>query len=257
MAKKRRTPERGDSDNHAPPAPKQVFASPFKELGKLLRGCQALKPSPVAIKTAPAPISKPAEADQLDEAALLRQALEGVRPLTGAGPARMPVQPPVSRTIVSEDAEVLARLSDLVSGEAPFDITETEEYTEGMRVGLDPRLVVRLRRGEFPVQAHIDLHGMVQSAAKEALAGFVRESARTGLRTVLVVHGKGRGSPGGHPVLKHATAQWLSHGSLSGQVLAFTTARPADGGAGAVYVLLKRDRRRGAFDVLTGAKRRD
>jgi DNA-nicking Smr family endonuclease len=257
MAKKRRTPERRDSDIQAPNAPKQVFTSPFKELGKLLRGRQALKPSPAAVKEAPAPAPKPADTDQLDEAALLRQALEGVRPLTDAGPARMPVQPPVSRTIVSEDAEVLARLSDLVSGEAPFDITETEEYTEGMRVGLDPRLVVRLRRGEFPVQARIDLHGMVQSAAKEPLAGFVRESARKGLRTVLVVHGKGRGSPGGHPVLKRATAQWLSHGALSGQVLAFTTARPADGGAGAMYVLLKRDRRRGAFDVLSGAKRRD
>ncbi len=257
MAKKRRTPERRDSVRQTSNAPKQVFASPFKELGKLFRGRQAPKPSPVAIEEAPTSVFKPAVVEQLDEATLLRRALEGVRPLTDAGPARMPVQPSVSRTIVSEDAEVLARLSDLVSGEAPFDITETEEYTEGMRVGLDPRRVVRLRRGEFPVQAHIDLHGMVQSAAKEALAGFIRESARKGLRTVLVVHGKGRGSPGGLPVLKHATARWLSHGSLSGQVLAFTTARPADGGAGAVYVLLKRDRRRGAFDVLTGAKRRD
>ncbi len=58
-------------------------------------------------------------------------------------------------------------------------------------------------------------------------------------------------------MLKHATVQWLSHGMLSGYVLSFVTARPTDGGAGALYVLLRRDRRRAAFDVLNGAKRRD
>ncbi|HTY56605.1 MAG TPA: Smr/MutS family protein [Candidatus Binataceae bacterium] len=194
---------------------------------------------------------------ELDDETLLRQALDGVRQLDAHGPSRMPVEPTIGRAIVSEDAEVLARLSDLVSGRAPFDITETEEYVEGMRVDLDPRLVVRLRRGEFPVQAHVDLHGMIQSAAKETLTSFVLESARKGLRTILVVHGKGLGSPGGRPILKHATAQWLSHGTLCGYVLAFTTARPADGGGGAMYVLLKRERKRAPFDVLTGAKRNE
>jgi DNA-nicking Smr family endonuclease len=58
-------------------------------------------------------------------------------------------------------------------------------------------------------------------------------------------------------VLKHSTAQWLSHGTISGYVLAFTTARPADGGAGAMYVLLRRERRRAPFEVLTGTHRRD
>jgi DNA-nicking Smr family endonuclease len=74
---------------------------------------------------------------------------------------------------------------------------------------------------------------------------------------VLVVHGRGLRSPGGRPVLKHATAQWLSHGIIGGYVLAFTTARLYDGGAGAVWVLLRRERRRGKFDVLLGAKRHD
>jgi DNA-nicking Smr family endonuclease len=64
-------------------------------------------------------------------------------------------------------------------------------------------------------------------------------------------------SPGGQPVLKQAAAQWLSHGTIGGYVLAFATARGYDGGAGAMWVLLRRERRRARFDVLQGAKRRD
>jgi DNA-nicking Smr family endonuclease len=126
-----------------------------------------------------------------------------------------------------------------------------------MRVGLDPRLISRLRRGEFAMQDHIDLHGMIQPDAKLALQQFVIKSVGKGMRSVLVVHGRGLGSPGGRPVLKHAAAQWLSHGEIGAHVHAFATARPQDGGAGAMYVLLRRDRRRAAFDVLQGAKRRD
>ncbi len=193
----------------------------------------------------------------MDDEAALREALAGVRPLEGRDSVRVPREPTVNREIVSEDAEVIAQLSDLVSGQAPFDITETEEYVEGARVDIDPRLVGRLRRGEFAVQAHIDLHGMIQGDAREALRAFVLDSVRKGNRMVLVVHGRGRGSPGGRPVLKHAAAGWLSHGELGAHVLAFATARPADGGAGAMYVLLRRDRRRARFDILEGAKRRE
>jgi DNA-nicking Smr family endonuclease len=193
----------------------------------------------------------------LDDATMFHQAVDGVRRLGDQRPVRVVPRPEVTLEVVSEDAEVLAQLSDLVSGAGTFELNETEEYTEGTRLGLDPRLVTRLRRGEFAVQAHIDLHGMIQAAAKLALEGFVVDSVRKGLRTVLVVHGRGLRSPGGMPVLKHAAAQWLSHGHMGGYVLAFATARPADGGAGAMYVLLRRDRRRAKFDVLQGAKRRD
>jgi DNA-nicking Smr family endonuclease len=167
------------------------------------------------------------------------------------------VVPEVRHAIVSEEAEVLAALSDLVSGVGVFDLTETDEYVEGARVGLDPRLLSRLRRAEFAVQDHIDLHGMIQPDAKRALQEFVLKCSVRGMRTVLVVHGRGLGSPGGRPVLKHAAAQWLSHGEIGAHVHAFATAKAQDGGAGAMYVLLRRDRRRAAFDVLQGAKRRD
>jgi DNA-nicking Smr family endonuclease len=260
MAKKRRSAPRREEPKG--PEPKAVFNSPFKDLKKLVQQRQEAAPparpipaKPIAPSKAALP-SSPAVAPA-DEEMLFRQAFEGVRPLGNPGAARIAVEPTIRHNIVSEEAGVLAELSDLVSGQGSFELTETEEYVEGMRVGLDPRLVSRLRRGEFSVQAHIDLHGMIQPDAKQALTQFVLDSVRKGHRAVLVVHGRGLRSPGGLPVLKHATAQWLSHGTIGGYVLAFASARAYDGGAGAVWVLLKRERQRAKFDVLQGAKRRD
>jgi len=251
-----RKPSRDGAGNR-PKREKPPFTSPFKDLKQLLAARELNNAKAVAkvLDAAPPPKSAANAAD--DDEAALREALAGVRPLGGKAQGRVAPKPKINRNVVSEDAEVLAQLSDLVSGQAPFDITETEEYVEGARVGLDPRLLIRLRRGEFAVQAHIDLHGMIQADARPALETFVLESVRKGRRTVLVVHGRGHRSPGGHSVLKQAAAKWLSHGMLGGHVLAFATARAHDGGAGAMYVMLRRDRRRGAFDVLEGAKRRE
>ena len=244
---RQRAPKRRDE--------KPVVFSPFRDLKKMLaaRSAKALPPAPkqAVAQTDRDPLTAP---KPVDEEALLREALAGVRPLNGA--SRLPLERRASRAIVSEDDEVIAQLSDLVSGQAPFDITETDEYAEGMRVGLDPRLLSRLRRGEFAMQSHIDLHGMIQPAAYQALTDFILESVRKGLRSVLVVHGRGLGSPGGRPVLKHAAANWLSHGTIGGHVLAFTTACAHDGGAGAMYVLLRREKQRAPFEILEGAKRR-
>lgn len=290
MAKKRKV-----ISQHQKPPPaaveKPVFTSPFKDLKKLIdQRAAEIRAAPPALKStaktlsaerslpqapplakrssgaaaAAASPSKPSTpvpltlaAPSADDEALFREAFEGVRPLGLARAQRLAVAPQPRREIVSEDAEVLAELSDLVSGQGTFELTETEEYVEGARHGLDPRLLSQLRRGEFSIQAHLDLHGMIQPDAKEALTEFIVDSVRKGRRTVLIVHGRGLRSPGGLPVLKHAAAQWLSHGIAGGYVLAFATARPSDGGAGAVYVLLRRERRRGKFNILQGAKRRD
>ena len=248
MAKKKKSRE---------PQPRKVEKeptfSPFKDLKKMLATRVAKAPIPVA---KPAKSREAASVQQpvVDDETMLREALSGVRPLNGT--SRVPVERQTNRAIVSEDDEVVAQLSDLVSGQAPFDITETEEYVEGMRVGLDPRLLTQLRRGEFAMQSHIDLHGMIQPAAHQALTDFILESVRKGLRSVLVVHGRGLGSPGGRSVLKHSASSWLSHGAIGGHVLAFVTARAHDGGAGAMYVLLRREKQRAAFEILEGAKRR-
>jgi DNA-nicking Smr family endonuclease len=254
MARKPRPQAR--NERAQPEAPKGVFTSPFKDLKLMLRErAAALPPTP-----APAAVKQPGPivaSPTLDEAELFREAFAGVRPLANGRAERMVAAPRHKTEIISEDAEVLAALSDLVSGQGKFELTESDEYVEGMRAGLDPRLVTRLRRGEFSVQAHIDLHGMYQVDAKEKLTQFILEAVQKGLRAVLVVHGRGLRSPGGQPVLKHAAAQWLSHGVIGGYVLAFTSAQPYDGGAGAMWVLLRRERRRAKFDVMKGAKLRD
>ncbi|MGZ6174591.1 MAG: Smr/MutS family protein [Candidatus Binataceae bacterium] len=276
MAKRRKTHPPRETPTPTPKAEKPAFGSPFKDLKKLLsdrpKPERAGQPSSPALGKAPAKTPAAAAAAKaaaaattlaesesepmLDDATMFRQAVDGVRRLGDQRPVRVVPRPEVTLEVVSEDAEVLAQLSDLVSGAGTFELNETEEYTEGTRLGLDPRLVTRLRRGEFAVQAHFDMHGMIQGAAKEALKEFIIASVRKGLRTVLVVHGRGLRSPGGHSVLKHASAGWLSHGAIGGHVLAFTSARPADGGAGATYVLLKREKSRAPFDILQGGKRR-
>ncbi|MHB8381582.1 MAG: Smr/MutS family protein [Candidatus Binataceae bacterium] len=258
MARKKKTKRTDDTVAPEKTALNQPISfSPFKDLKRLVgpRPLTNPAPAPKAAPPKPTPIAK-AAAPVADDAALFREAFAGVRPIDQVRAARLPVEPRVEHKVVSEDAEVVARLADLVSGQGSFDITETEEYIEGARVGIDPRMVTRLRRGEFAMQDHVDLHGMIQPDAHAALTAFIIDSVRKGHRSVLVVHGKGLGSPGGRPVLKRATVEWLSHGTIGGHVLVFTTARPADGGAGAMYVLLRREKQRAPFDILQGAKRR-
>ena len=100
----------------------------------------------------------------------------------------------------------------------------------------------KLRRGHWSTQAEIDLHGLRRDAAREALSTFIRDSQRRGLRCVRVVTGKGLGSPGRMPVLKDKTYGWLMQKQ---DVLAFVQARAAEGGAGALIVLLAGTPRKG------------
>jgi DNA-nicking Smr family endonuclease len=192
---------------------------------------------------------------EVDENALLERAMADVVPLAAAARAR--IDPPAPafgpRPPVSEEAEALAALSDLVTGATRFDITDTREYVEGAVVGLDPRLLRRLRRGDFAWQAYIDLHGMTAGEAHPAVDRFLAESVRVGHRCVLVVHGRGHNSKDQTPVLKERLKVWLARGSSARIVLAFATARPFDGGAGALYVLLRRDRRKRPIRVTEGA----
>jgi DNA-nicking Smr family endonuclease len=182
--------------------------------------------------------------NEVSEESLFRREMADVRPLS-ARPGRIAQPSPARprREIVDADAEALAELSDLVTGIGPFDITNTEEYLEGTVIGLDPRLVGRLRAGEFAYQSHLDLHGMNAEEARLAVDRFLTLAYRRGHRCVLIIHGRGLNSEGHTPVLKKRLASWLVRGAHARLVLAFTSARPCDGGAGALYVLLRRQRR--------------
>ena len=119
-----------------------------------------------------------------------------------------------------------------------FDVEsllETDDALSFRRRGIGPEVVRKLRRGVWAIQAQLDLHGLRREEAREALGRFLREAGRTGCRCVRVVHGKGHGSPGREPVLKGKVKSWLVQ---KNEVIAFTQARAAQGGAGALIVLL-------------------
>ncbi len=131
-------------------------------------------------------------------------------------------------------------LKEAISDE--FDVStllEADELLSFRRPGIGTDVTRKLRRGDWSIQRQIDLHGLRRDDAREALSIFIRESHKQGIRCVRVVHGKGLGSPGKAPVLKHRVHSWLVQKS---EVLAFVQAKPADGGAGALLVLLMASR---------------
>ena len=106
------------------------------------------------------------------------------------------------------------------------------------RAHVGRRTMRKLARGKFAVQAEIDLHGMTVAEARPRLADFIDYSVKQRHLCVRVVHGKGLGSGQRGPVLKSAVNRWLRKWD---SVLAFVSTRQADGGTGAVYVLLQKD----------------
>lgn len=121
-----------------------------------------------------------------------------------------------------------------------FRQTPADLPGHGDSSGLDRATATRLRRGRLPVEAKLDLHGLTQGAAYAALSDFVTRSQGVGKRCVLVVTGKGLRE--GTGVLRAMVPRWLNEPALRRLVLGFSHARPKDGGEGALYVLLKRQR---------------
>ena len=180
------------------------------------------------------------EGEDEDEDRLLAREMLGVRPLPGRDnfvAAERESAPPAPR---SDEGEGMAQLADLVEGRTTFDYSSTDEYIEGIAAGLDRRLLRRLRLGHFAVQAHLDLHGRNRQEARPLVEQFLLQSRGLGRRCVLIVHGRGLNSKDQIPVLKESVRTWLCRGRIARFVLAFCSARPQDGGAGAVYVLLRK-----------------
>ena len=175
-------------------------------------------------------------AAQRRERNLFANAVGQVVPLRRAAHAapERPRPAPQARQRERDDAAVLVEaISDGFDAESLLD---TDDALSFRRRGVGVDVVRKLRRGVWVLQDEIDLHGLRRDEARERVADFVRDSARAGLRCIRVVHGKGLGSPGREPVLKAKVKSWLVQRS---EVLAFTHARPADGGHGALIVLLK------------------
>lgn len=190
-----------------------------------------------------APPQKPRKEAPLD--AESRLFLEAVGAVEKVKETRTRVGPPPPPTadqlrIPTEEAESLAALAELISGTGEFDLADSDEFIEGAVQGFDERVMRKLRAGDFSTQAHVDLHGLTRDEAKGALEAFIQKSRSAGHRCVLVVTGRGLHSKDQVPVIKQGVQQWLTRGRLAKAVLAFCTSKPKDGGAGAIYVLLRR-----------------
>jgi DNA-nicking Smr family endonuclease len=191
---------------------------------------------PPAVKI-PAPESAVEEKDE--ENAFLK-AVEDVRPLARdkfAG-KKGAARPPDPVGLAQQDQSVMEQLENLIRYGEGFIISNTPEYMEGTGRDIPPDFAERLHRGDFSIQAHIDLHGMGAAQAKDAFETFLNEAIMTGKRAVLIIHGRGLSSPG-EPVLKNKVSDWLTRSHWRKWVIAFTSAQSHDGGAGATYVLLR------------------
>ncbi|HNY65388.1 MAG TPA: Smr/MutS family protein [Deltaproteobacteria bacterium] len=219
-----------------------LFHTPFKKLkGVKIKPKAAEKP-----KKAPEPPKRPP-----DDAELFASAMKGVVPMDNDCITPEPtdtraVLASIQENVKKQDQEALEALKALVRGSSHFDITMTGEYLEGHAIPVDPATMKKLKSGELTIEGHLDLHGHTRLSAEQALQNFILNAHALGQRTLLIIHGRGLKSSQG-PVLKEHLVRWLTTGALSHLVLAFASARPCDGGTGALYVLLKRRPKKSQF----------
>jgi len=170
---------------------------------------------------------------------LFRKAMEGVTPISRDEYIERIFQiSPSEDPKNKEDAEALEKLKNLVRYGTGFNISETPEYIEGTGYNVHPEIARRLHQGDFSIQVFVDLHGLIVEEAKEVFEKFLKWAVTTGKRGVLIVHGRGLSSPS-EPVLKNKVIEWLTRGPWRKWVIAYSSARRCDGGAGATYVLLR------------------
>lgn len=170
------------------------------------------------------------------EANLFRNSIGNVKPLSV--PPRITPEPPrplpIAHQRLADDEAVLQEsLSDEFGIDTLLEVDETLSYA---RSGVGPDVLKKLRGGGWVTQGQLDLHGMRVDEARNAVAQFIRDSVKRGVRCVRIIHGKGLGSLHKKPVLKQKVRNWLVQKE---EVIAFCQARGVDGGSGAVMVLLR------------------
>lgn len=205
-----------------------------------------VRPSP---RPPPAPREKasdrPSDTLRGDDRIAYWDAFSGVKPLAGkaAMPATSQPRPksaprPDDRS--REDDAARARLAALVAGGVRFDVEHREDdRVFGVRSGASTAIVRELARRDASPEATIDLHGMTAAQAEKEVARFVRRKHREGARRLRIVHGKGLHSEGG-AVLGDRVVHTLTNGAAAPVILAFASAAPELGGAGALIVELTR-----------------
>ncbi|MNZ91973.1 putative DNA endonuclease SmrA [compost metagenome] len=170
--------------------------------------------------------------------ALFLQAIGAVLPLRHGADRLEPLRTSALPLPIAQPLHEPVLLGEAVSDE--FDAAGSLLHSDGQlsyrRPGIGSDVTHRLRAGHWRIQRQLDLHGLRTDEARDAVGQFIRHAQDAGARCVRVVHGKGLSSPGRTPVLKSRVHSWLVQKQ---EVLAFVQARPADGGAGALVVLLE------------------
>ena len=172
---------------------------------------------------------------QAQEARVFSDALDGVKPLSVAARVELPktkIEPRAAQFERDERAALWQTLSDDMDIERLLDTDAALSYR---RPGIGEDVTRKLRKGFWVVQDQIDLHGLRVDEAREAIAYFFLQADKRSLRCLRIIHGKGLGSVNREPVLKAKVLRWLVQRE---EVIAFCQARPNDGGAGALIVLL-------------------
>jgi DNA-nicking Smr family endonuclease len=165
------------------------------------------------------------------------EAMRGVRPLFERRPrVEVPSAAPLARAPAP-----LARAPVPAAPAHPFVVERAGDTISGRATDVSAKHLRELRRGLRAVEARVDLHGRAREPALRALARCILDTRARGGRIALVIHGRGRGSPDGDPVLRPAVWEWLQGAAAHrAGVMAFASARPADGGSGATVVWLRR-----------------
>ena len=232
-------PERR-STRHKPPS---GFYTPFQELDQLFG---------VSFSTwrnhLDSNLEKPAVylqdiKGETDDQTLFETAMADVSPLPAGARAKIPVGRPRKspRFLAEEEIQAYAQLVDLVAGEGPFELSNSDEYTDGAVLGISPDVLKKLREGYFSPQDYLDLHGLNRQQARQEVRDFLMESFGTRTRCVLIIAGRGLNSKDREPVLKKSLVAWFMRAPLKRVVLAFASARSYDGGWGAFYVLIRKN----------------
>ena len=234
--------------------PGQPFHAPFRDLASTVKSSAAstsrpnnttaTKPATPAtersiaggVASAPhksVPIVDPEP--PVSEADVLAASLAGARPLPKSD-TRVRIRRRIDLSHIEE-----GRKQDLAALERAegFDVTFEEHYVRARAAGVSRETLTRLEKGEFPICAHLDLHGMPLDDARLAVDEFLVSQQKRGHRCVLLITGKGKNSLGGRAVLREHVPAWLARGPSSRRVLAFVSARPCDGGTGALVVLMR------------------
>jgi DNA-nicking Smr family endonuclease len=209
---------------------------PFGILEKMLEeGELRLHPETDKLVTPPRKVD-----GELNDHEAFASAMDGVKPLGwSATPLTLP--PPFEIPVWSDaEPDALNELEAFVAGGGDLDPFATGEGIEGAVSSSARRLLPRLRKGDFSVQDHLDLHGFGLDDAKVLLWQFLRQAQHRSLSCVRIVHGRGKHSPSEPHAMKQAVTRWLLSRKLRRTVAAFASARWRDGGSGAVYVLLYR-----------------